>query len=415
MKIESCKRLPGGKSETPEDTIARLEPIIWGMHEYRYIDQKVDEHLYWSALFVDELNFRSMGKGTSPLFSKAGALAEAAEWLTSTELGMLPGYVTGHQDDMTDPMEIEELISHVASVTPEIIKQIKDDEVGQHWVDGYSLIDNKKVKVPIEFVRRISGPSGLAAGNHKEEAMEHAMGEVFERRAHITVLRNKMVMPTIDIDTIDNPLIQEHIAFIRDQGIDVIIKDLSFGGELPCVGAYFLDHNIPEEFQFHHFFKVGASYDKEEALIRCFTEYTQGRNRDEFIKNDKAEQDRILCHDFRRIKCMEEDEDNYISAFMFGFVPNLKADYMWEGEVVPFDKGVRYDDYLDDINHSIELFKKLGRDCVIVDYTDPKIGFPVIEVISPAYSDVLPYHPKDSNVLFKHWNRDDGMSSYKRC
>lgn len=412
MKLESCKRLECGKSETPEDTIARLEPAIWNLHEYRYIEQKVDEHLYWSALFVDEIGFRSMGKGIAPIYSKAGALAEAAEWLTSRELGMLPGYVTGHQDEMTNPVPIEDFLSHVSSASPEVIERIKADDVAQHWVDGYSLRDDRPVKVPIEFVRRICGPSGLASGNHKEEAMEHAMCEVFERRAHITVLRNKMVMPTVDASTIENPIVREHIAFIESKGIEVILKDLSFGGELPCIGAYFCDHNIPEEYQFHHFFKVGSSFNREEALTRCFTEYVQGRKKDEFIKNDKAEQDRVLLHDFRNMKCIGDDEDNFMSAFMFGMVSHKNVDYMREGEIVPFDKGVRYDDYLEDVQRCTGLFSKLGKDTVIVDFTDPNVGFPVIQVIVPAYSDVLPYHPADSDILFNTWTRSRAMKSY---
>ncbi|MCP4197877.1 MAG: ornithine carbamoyltransferase subunit F, partial [Proteobacteria bacterium] len=39
------------------------------------------------------MDFRSMGKGITPLYSRAGALAEGAEWLTSRSVEELPGYV----------------------------------------------------------------------------------------------------------------------------------------------------------------------------------------------------------------------------------------------------------------------------------------------------------------------------------
>jgi YcaO-like protein with predicted kinase domain len=201
---------------------------------------------------------------------------------------------------------------------------------------------------------------------------------------------------------------------VRSKGIEVILKDLSFGGELPCVGAYFLDPHIPVEYQFHHFFKVGAAFDREEALVRCFTEYTQGRKLEEFIQGTREEQDRVLQHDFRGLKCMADDEDNFHSAFMFGMVPYTHADFLKEGERVAFDRGTRHGDFLDDIRAAMAIFRTLGRDCIVVDCTDPEIGFPVVRVIVPGYSDVLPYHPSSSTVLFRDWTRQDVIQSYDR-
>ena len=53
----------------------------------------------------------------------------------------------------------------------------------------------------------------------------------------------------------------------------------------------------------------------------------------------------------------------------------------------------------------------IGND--IVDLTDPGIGFPVVQVIIPGYSDVLPYHPKSSRVLFKRVSQADALKSYR--
>ena len=412
MKLHNCKKLECGRCETPENTIARLEAVIGAKHDYWMWEEKVDEHLHWSAMMIEGMDFRSMGKGISPLFSKAGALAEGAEWLTAKPINQLPGYCYAHQDDVKQALPIEKLLSHVASVTPSVLTQIKDLSSAQHWVDGYSLIEERPLKVPIEYIDFISGPNGKAAGNRLEEAIVHATNEVFERRAHITVLKNRMVVPTIDVTTIDNPIILEHIAFLKDRGIDVCIKDLSFGGNLPCIGAYFTDRTIPKEYQFHHFFKVGASFDLEEALIRTFTEYVQGRKSDEFIDGSKEEQDRILNHDFRSLKSQPDTCDNFMSTFMFGFVPYQNADFLTQGELVPFDKGEYFDDCLDDIKKAKVLCQTLGLDYIVVDFTDPEIGFPVVQVIIPGYSDVLPFHPHTSQGLFKRWTRSEVIASY---
>jgi len=411
MELRSCIKIGYGKCETPENTVARLESLL-SKYDYRMMEEKVSDNLYWAAMFIDGLSFRAMGKGVSAILSKAGALAEGAEWLTARDIGQLPGYVTGHQSELDNALPIEELLSHIDTAMPDVLGRIKNQDAAQYWVDAESLLDGCGYKVPIEYIRRISGPNGLAAGNRVEEALVHATNEIFERRAHITVLKQRLVMPTIDIETIEHPVIRSQIDFVRDKGIEVFIKDLSFGGVLPCIGAYFLDPNIPESYQFHHFFKVGASFNHEDALMRTFTEYVQGRRLDEFIHGTLDEQERVLKYDFRALQCMPDDGDNFLSSFMFGFVPYVHADFLKEGDLVPFQRGECFDDCLDDIEKAREICRQLGKDYLVVDFTHPEIGFPVVEAIIPGYSDVLPYHPASSPVLFKHWSREDVLESY---
>lgn len=414
MRLQSCKRIAGGRCETPESTIAHLEPLIRARHAYRLIEEEVAEHLHWSALFIDDLEFRAMGKGISPAWSRAGALAESAEWMAAQSVTALPGYKVGPQNEIADAFPIENLLPHVSTLTPALLDRIQNIDASQHWVDGVSLLNHATVSLPIEYIRQISGPNGLATGNRREEALVHAMTEIFERRAHVTVLRNRMILPTIDPGSISSPLIQELLAFVQSKGIDVTIKDMTFGAKLPCIGAYFRDRNIPENFQFHHFFKVGAAFDLELALTRVFTEFVQGRRLDEFIKARPEEQERVLKYDFRNLKCVNEDSDNLLSTFMFGFVPFTRADFLEAGDVVPFDRGHPSDDCLDDIERSLALYDELGLDCFAIDLTDPEMGFPVIQVVVPGYSDALPYHPADSHILYRRWTRNEVLNSYPR-
>jgi ribosomal protein S12 methylthiotransferase accessory factor YcaO len=223
-------------------------------------------------------------------------------------------------------------------------------------------------------------------------------------------------MPTIDPATIDSPIVHAQMAFLRSHGIEVILKDLSFDGVLPCLGAYFVDPHIPEEYQFRHFFKVGASFDREEALLRIFTEYVQGRRKHEFLDKSSADYEDqlalLLNHDFRSLRTQGDDCDNFLSSFMFGFVPYRNADFFREGPRVPFEKGPQYGDCLDDIRHAREICETLGKDYLIVDLTDPAFGFPAAQVIIPGYSDVLPFHPADSEGLFRRWTRTEVLNSY---
>lgn len=418
MKLQSRIKLAHGRCVEPVETIARLEALIRPHHDYWLHEETLTEHLHWTAMFIDGLDFRSMGKGITRAASIAGALAEGAEWLTSRETGKLPGYLGAREPEVPNALPIQDLVAHIATATPPILDRIRALDDAYHWVDGYSLIQERTLRVPLEYAHLISGPNGKATGNNLEEAIVHATHEIFERRAHITVLRNRMVVPTIDFATVENPIVREQMAFLRSRGIEVLLKDLSFGGVLPCLAAYFVDHNIPEDYQFRHFFKVGASFDWEEALLRTFTEYTQGRREHEFITPDSEDREgqlaRLLEHDFRSLRTQPDDCDNFLSSFMFGFVPYRNADFLREGEVVPFEKGPQYADCLDDIAHAREICATLGKDYIVVDLTDPEIGFPVAQVIIPSYSDVLPFHPVESNGLFQRWTRTEVLNSYAK-
>lgn len=414
MQLKSSPKLADGRSVEPSITVERLQAALGARYEYLMHEEKVTDDLFWSTLFVEGTEFRAMGKGTSAVLSRAGALAEAAEWLLCRDTANLPGYVAAHQDDLPPGsfLPLGDLLSHVATATPPVLDKIKNLDEAQHWVDGYSLTGERKIKVPIEYVDLISGPNGKAAGNTLEEAIEHAILEIFERRAHITVLRNRLIMPTIDPASIKDPVILRQMDFFRDKGIEVVIKDLSFGHVLPCAGTYFADRNIADDYQFHHFFKVGASFNGIEALTRTFTEFSQGRTLDEYIEGGKAEQERVLGHDFRALPVCDQADDNYLSSFMFGFVPWRETDFLGQGPVKDFQPGTGYRDSRQDILHACSICRQLGKELIVVDYSQPGVDFAVVRVIVPGYSDVLPFHPAASPGLFTRLKRSEVLAMY---
>ena len=416
MKLEPRLKIDRERCVKPSETIARLEAFVGSQYDFWIHEETVGPDLYWAAMFIEGMEFRTMGKGSNPECARAGALAEGAEWLAARAVGDLPGYAWGREGDFANAIPIRQFLPHIATATPPLLRRIEDLEAAGHWVDAFSLTKNATVKVPLEYVRIISGPNGRASGNTLEEALIHAANEVFERRAHIAVLRNRLVVPTIDETSIAHPVVRRQMKFLRERGIDFVVKDLSFGGVLPCVGVYFRDQNIPPDFQFHHFFKIGASFDREEALGRCFTEYTQGRKAGEFLDANSPRYPeklrQLLDHDFRRIGTLGNDCDNFMSAFMFGMVPYRSADFLLEGPVVPFDPGTRHADCLGDIDEAKRTIAALGLDFLAIDLTDPAIGFPVVQVVVPSYSDDLPYHAPSSPALFRAITRSEVLASY---
>jgi len=416
VKLESRLKIDRERCVKPAETIARLEAFVGARHDYWIHEETVGPDLFWAAMFIEGMEFRTMGKGANPDCARAGALAEGAEWLAARATGDLPGYAWGREGDFANSIPIRQFLPHIATATPPLLRRIEALEAAGHWVDGFSLTREKKVKVPLEYARLISGPNGKASGNTLEEAVIHAANEIFERRAHIAVLKNRLVVPTIAEESVTNSVIRRQMAFLRARGIDFVLKDLSFEGTLPCVGVYFWDKNIPPDFQFHHFLKVGASFDREEALGRCFTEYTQGRKAGEFLDSSQPNYPEklreLLDHDFRRIATLGADCDNFMSAFMFGMVPYRSADFLLQGPVVPFEPGTRHSDCLGDIEDAKKTFAALGLEFIAIDLTDPAIGFPVVQVVVPGYSDVLPYHPPTSPALFRAVTRSEVLASY---
>ncbi|MDP6523540.1 MAG: YcaO-like family protein [Kiritimatiellia bacterium] len=403
ITLSSAPRVANGRCAKPEETLERLESVLGAAYRFSYREEKIADSLYRGAVVTDALGFPPMGKGTTPLLCRISALAEAVEWLALKRRRELPEHIDAHQDEINAPLAIEELLTHIATVTPETAARIKQTEAARHWVSGYSLVEERPMNVPLEYIHGISGTNGLAAGNCIEEAIVQGTNEVLERRAVITLVKNRMTAPTFDINSVESTVARDQISCIRDHGIDVTIKDLSFGGALPCLGVYFRDRRIPPELQCHHLFKAAASCDRTAALVSCLTEYAQLTRLTRNEGPSSSEHERLLC---------EEDSDNFLPLFWFGYIPFPQADFLEQGEVIPFDPGELPDDCLEDIARAKEIFRQLGKDYLVVDLTDPKVDFPVVQVVIPGYSDILPYHPASSPVLFSGWTRELSMG---RC
>jgi len=401
--LKSAVRVVEGRCAPPAETAARLETALRERYDFEVREERVGDALYRGTFQTDALGFTPMGKGATPLLCRISTLAEAAEWLALKRRRELPGYQQGHERDIPAPLPIASLLSHIATVTPQMLERIRSLDAARHWVTGTSLIRNGPVQVPLEYVHAISGTNGLAAGNCLEEAVVAALHEVFERRAAITLIKNRMTAPTFDPASVEDATARAQLAAVREQGIEVTIKDLSFGGALPCVGVYFRDPGIPAELQCRHLLKAAAAWDRAAALRSCLTEYAQIARPGQKDEESPPDHQRLLAGD---------DADNFLPLFWFGYVPFRDAAFLAEGDVVPFEPGEEPGDCLEDIERAKGICGQLDKDCVVVDLTDPGVGFPVVQVVIPGYSDILPYHPPSSPVLFTGWTRTLSMG---RC
>jgi len=226
MKLQHTYRTENGRSAPADVTVRRLETGLGAIYRYTYEEHRGSDSLYWGALFVDGLGFVPMGKGTTALNCKVSTLAEAAEWLAVRRMRTEGEHTTAHQNSLQNALPIEDMLTHVVSATPAVIRKIKDLPCARHWVQAYSLIGQHPVFAPLEYIQGIAGTNGVGAGNCIEEAIVQGTNEIFERRAAITVVKNRSVVPTIDTSTIESPLLREQLKCIMVAGVDIVIKDL---------------------------------------------------------------------------------------------------------------------------------------------------------------------------------------------
>ena len=409
MKFENAVRNEFNKCDTPDNTLMRIKsgfkrlgyPPVWA-------PVTVTDTLFWGRIWIDDLKILCEGKGVSAQLAEASAHAELAERFSAglyypvfeeqvrfhlpaiysrqtndfLNYVWLPGYIHARQDEVERPLAIESLLTGQKQLDGETIDAIKDCEMATHWVDGYSLLLDQTVKVPIKFAAYIHGSNGVAAGNSLEEAMLQAGAEILERHVQLDVVKHETIVPSIDPAGIETPLIRRMIDFFKRSNVQVTIKDLSRNGALPVVGVLFTNNNLPPDGMEYNTLIAGASFNPEEALTRCFTEGIQGK--ETLTAPRKAFNRPVIPGD--RVK-------DYYSLMKCGVSPK-DISFLSRGETVPFPQW-RKGDIAEEIESLKQIVSAMGTDCILVNLTHPILQFPVVRVIIPGVSDFLGYLPPD--------------------
>ena len=409
MEFQNCVRNEYGKCDLPSNTIKRIKDGLRKLDfDAGYSTFRVSNNIYWGRAWVDSIKIVCNGKGITPELAEASAYAELAERLSAglfypvfeeqvrfnapalyneetnrfLNYEWMEGYVHAHQDDLENPLRIEDLLTNESHLTDKDIKDIKNSRMARHWVDGFSIVREETVKVPVNFIAYIHGSNGMAAGNTIEEAMIQASCEIFERHAQIQIIKHEKIVQSIDLDSVDNAIIKEMIRFYHSKNVDVIIKDLSLGGLLPGVGVLFINNNLRPDRLEHRILIPGVSFNIDEGLTRCFTESMQGR---ETLLACRPQLDRPVVH-------RSHVDDFYM--LMKCSVSLKDISFLEQGKTRTY-KSFKVKDVLSEIEKIKGICKMFNTDCVILDHTHPLLNFPVVRVIIPRVSDFLPFLRQD--------------------
>jgi len=407
MQFQNHVRNEYNKCDMPENTVRRVRQGFQRMGlGPEYAGVRVSEFLHWGRIWIDSLKIMCEGKGISAELAEASAHAELAERFSAglyyplfeeqvrfhlpgiyspetlrfLNYEWMEGYIRGHQKDMGNALSVPELLRREGHLKRSHIAEIEDCEMTQHWVDGYSLLREETIKVPIKFVAYIHGSNGIAAGNTIEEAVIQASCEILERYAQISIIKPETVVPSIDPASVPLNLIHQMMAFYRRSNVDITLKDLSFDGTLPVIGVFFTNRNLPGDRMEHQSLIAGASFNLEEALTRCFTEGMQGK------KNLLASRPQFD----RRVIPRTQVKD-YYSVMRCGVSPTDIA-FLNQGEMTNF-RQLRKNDIIEEIEGLKEIVKGLRTDCIVLNQAHPILQFPVVRVVIPGISDFLPFLP----------------------
>ena len=410
MEFQNCVRNKYGKCDLPSNTISRIKDGLQKLHlNVEYSAFQVSDNIYWGEIWIDSIQIVCNGKGITPELAEASAYAELAERFSAgmfypvfeervrfnipalyneqtnrfLNFEWTDGYVHAHQDDLEEGhLKIEDLLANESHLTDKDIKNIKNSHMAKHWVDGFSIVHEETVKVPINFVTYIHASNGLAAGNSIEEAMIQASCEIFERHAQIQIIKPEKTVPSIDLDSVNNNVIKDMIKFYNKKNVDVIIKDLSLDGLLPCIGVLFINHNLPSDRMEHKILIPGASFNLKEGLTRCFTESMQGRKT---LLATRPQLDKPLVHRSR--------VNNFYLLMKCGISPK-DISFLEQGKIGAY-RNIKTKDIFGEIEELKKICKLFNTDYIILDHTHPILNFPVVRVIIPRVSDFLPFLNQD--------------------
>lgn len=258
------------KIKKPEETLKDIEEALKKINtvEIKSIEHldKVGIPVYYlkRKVFLDgkEAYVYHYGKGFIDIQARVSACMEAIERYSAA-------YDENLIKDPENPIDIEKLILPKYSS-----RKVKE------WVQGYDLISESYIDVPVDAVfyplKEINlfrgHTNGLASGNCLEEAIVHGTFEVIERDAWSLADLSPKIPREIDKDSINNEIIQNLLEKFERAGINIILKDLTSEFEIPVVAAV-CDDKDP----LMMCIGVGCHINPEIAIIRALTEVAQSR------------------------------------------------------------------------------------------------------------------------------------------
>lgn len=396
------------KDASPIKTVERIRSILASYEietEELWFESNVP-HCYSLSVRVKGTAFYTNGKGLTKEFALASAYGELME---RTQLGFIGNAEIQKNGQLSADDGIGECVTpevllqnrrwyeHMAKLheqatgtkfTPEqILNQYLDEDGKIATIPLYNLTRGCRAYFPKSIRKAVYGSNGCAAGNTVEEAVVQAISEIVERYYKIQILSQGIPVPEIPDEALQQfKTAYKIIAYLREKGLRVTVKDCSLGTKFPVICVCYIDEKTG---RYHTHF--GASPVLEIALERALTESFQGTNLNQFINIDSFvyQNSEILS------------AENLNMEMIYGVAKKTPAFFIensqcgWNSSM-----GFRGKNNQELVAELIEFFEEKGFEILVQDGSC--LGFPTCRVLIPGCSELMIHRLDQRNFEFRY-------------
>ena len=309
---------------------------------------------------------KQMGKGATAVQAEASAVMELVERFSLFAFLKDKDRRTGKRKDLEgNAMSLEDMLKalHFKDQEADAVSRANGliESLSFDWVNANRPADGEESRLPFSWFWPRNEYNGSASGNSLEEAAVQAISEVVERHACSIITHKRLSTPTIDLDSISDPVALELLNKFRRLSINLVLKDFSLGLGIPTVGAIAWDPStFPARSEI--VYTAGTAPDPERAVIRALTEVAQ------------------LAGDF-------DGEGKYVESGLPKFSSLDDASYILETTTrvsVESMPGFSSENFRFEAEGLCKALREIGLNVYLVDITHPELGVPAVYAIIPG-------------------------------
>ncbi len=376
-----------GKDRDPFDTIALSVDFLLKnklLTTEKWINNSFG--LYSVNLQIAGTGFSVNGKGVSKVAALASAHGELQERLLNKAFFRINSTLYYEKGQTESFVSKETIIDSLRIVFPKMtdLEKVYDlilrcSNGHQPLCDIFVGVNGKEFILPSIATDIIYGTNGMCAGNTKEESIIQGVSEIVERFVSRVLFEERISVPSFDYKELDNcRYIESIISKLKSFGIEVLIKDLSLGFNLPAIGVVF--YNI-KTLQF--FFKIGVHPNLNLAIERCFTEFAQGKT-DEGVL-ELVDYVSWFCTNENRLQ--KYFKDGHAAVPIDLLIDSGQGDL--ENKLFNTNK--------ENLDYMFSIIKDMGYDVYFIDNSNEV--FEAYRIVIPGMSEILTADEFESQLL----------------
>jgi len=213
-----------------------------------------------------------------------------------------------------------------------------------------NITTGAEVHVPLDWFKKLNEFNGSSAGNTPEESILQGACELVERHVCAIITGDEPALPSIDPESINDPVLADLLECYAKNNIQVWLKDFTLDMPVPTVGVLAVDPaSFPERSEI--VFTAGTATSPAKAAIRALTEVAQ------------------LAGDF-------ETGANFEASGLPKYAALDDFEWIKKGEAVALDSlpDIRRQNFLEEISLLCEGLSEKGFPLYSADITHPELG-----------------------------------------